>query len=260
MGARYQTNAKPSTTRWTARTNDQHQHHQHHHHQHHHYHNHPPPTPATLSNTMADLSDHRRIALSTNADLLHLITQLESTAERLITANMPADDALRPAVQRLVNQYVLDIFNTAAPSIAINETAVVTPVERYREPVEEYEKFDAAAQNEVRRLVGEVERRVVENAEARRRVPALWAGKVQLGVEEVAREVEREVGEVKMKVEGEGEVVREVDLVEVEKEVRDTAERARMDLGKAKEGVPAVAAKLRRARDAADVVLKERRR
>ncbi|TGZ76204.1 hypothetical protein EX30DRAFT_267117 [Ascodesmis nigricans] len=194
-------------------------------------------------------NDYRRVALSNNADLLHLITQLESTAERLISANLPADDALRPMVDRLVKQYVLDIFTAASDSISINEMPVQLPIERYKQPVEEFEKFDASAQTEVRRLFGEVEKRVVENAEARRRVPAMWANKVASGVNGIEKVEDAATDEMEV------EKASVEDGLSVDPEVVDTMRRAKRDLVRAEEAVPAVAARLRRARDAADVVM-----
>ncbi|KAI1249314.1 hypothetical protein MGN70_008926 [Eutypa lata] len=239
-------------------------------------------------------SAHRKIELQASEDLAYLVANVRrAAAARIDEAFPPVDgddesgaqgeDELRTRIEAFVNEYITKTFTLAAPNLSINGL----PVEASRildsdptssstpggggpaEPEVVYEPFDARKRARVEDLTREEEDLLRDIAHLKRGVPssvaAAWAEAARRGVredEEALAAVNTDGVVVVGKEEeggggGEGGALK-VERLERQDDVERGYESAVRGLGRLKREMPAVVARMQRARDAGQYVVTER--
>ncbi|KAL2176627.1 uncharacterized protein P884DRAFT_292723 [Thermothelomyces heterothallicus CBS 202.75] len=231
---------------------------------------------------------HRRIELQSPEDLTYLIDNVRRAATDSINAAFPPvdnplddqEDELRNQIEQLVNDYIIRTFTLAAPNLTINGLPISDPSrfldrasssasrgggggggEDDDEPQVqyEYEPFDPRKRDRIEQLISEEEDLLRGIAQLKRRVPqstaSRWAEATGAAVAadeaalRAACERVAEEGAVsgKKALEGMGPLERQAD---VEARFGDAVG----TLGRLKRDMPAVVAKMERARVAAGYV------
>lgn len=222
-----------------------------------------------------DDSIQRKIELQSPDDLRYLITNVRKAATDSINAAFPPvlddegnpipqeEDELRNEIDKLVNDYITRLFTLSLPSLSINGSLSAPPSpktlfssdpqDHHNPQTDHYEPFDPRKRDRIESLVSQEEDLLRSIAQLKRRVPAatasayMTATNAQIATDEEmlsavlqrAREEGLESG--KKALEGMGELDRQ----EV---VEGTYTKAVETLGRLKRDMPAVVAKMERAR------------
>ncbi|OBT81344.1 hypothetical protein VE02_09606 [Pseudogymnoascus sp. 03VT05] len=243
---------------------------------------------------MAELQ--RKIELQEPDDLRYLLANTRRVAGEKIDIALPpieGEDVLRQKVEELVNsvglslsfslkymfekdrseredeantpsKYVTNTFSLAAPNTLINghpvaaDSSLLAPegAKEAEVVVEEYEPFSEALRDRAAKLLRTEEELLLEVGQLRREAPAkaaaAWKEELAWDCEEMdMEEGDEEVGG------GEGGGVR-VDRLERQEDVERSWTQGVEGLGRLKGGVPALAARMERARRAGGYALAER--
>ncbi|KAK4664962.1 uncharacterized protein QC763_509230 [Podospora pseudopauciseta] len=229
-----------------------------------------------------DDSIQRKIELQSPDDLRYLITNVRKAATDSINAAFPPvlddegnpipqeEDELRNEIDKLVNDYITRLFTLSLPSLSINGSLSAPPSpktlfssdpqDHHNPQTDHYEPFDPRKRDRIESLVSQEEDLLRSIAQLKRRVPAatasayMTATNSQIATDEEmlsavlqrAREEGSESG--KKALEGMGELDRQ----EV---VEGTYTKAVETLGRLKRDMPAVVAKMERARVAGGYVV-----
>ncbi|KAL2211032.1 hypothetical protein CC79DRAFT_1366405 [Sarocladium strictum] len=208
----------------------------------------------------------RRIELQSPEDLTYLIANVRAAAaERLnesipLVAGQEGQDELRDEVERMVNEYIENTFTLAAPNLTINGMPVpessISSTSTTTEP--SYEPFDTRKRRRLADLTTQEEKLLEEVASLKRNVPTLAATRRDNALKDaIARDdddLRRRVEEVKAQAEetsGEGML----DGLERQDGVEENWRGAVEGLGRLKREMPAVVARMERARVAGEYVV-----
>ncbi|KAK0673683.1 hypothetical protein QBC41DRAFT_342888 [Cercophora samala] len=234
-----------------------------------------------------DDSIQRKIELQSPDDLRYLITNVRKAATDSINAAFPPvldpdgnpipqeEDELRNEIDKLVNDYITNLFTLSLPSLSINGSLSPPPSPKTLFshssssssatdfPTEAYEPFDPRKRDKIESLVSQEEDLLRSIAQLKRRVPAATASSFiaatnsQLLSDEEALKVvverakEEGLDSGKRALEGMGELDRQGD-------VEGAYARAVETLGRLKQDMPAVVAKMERARVAGGYVVQKK--
>ncbi|KAK0721500.1 hypothetical protein B0T21DRAFT_373756 [Apiosordaria backusii] len=230
-----------------------------------------------------DDSIQRKIELQSPDDLRYLITNVRKSATDSINAAFPPvldddgnpipqeEDELRNQIDKLVNDYITKTFTLALPSISINGSlsppptphSLFTPNQNPLSPEIQYAPFDPRKRDKIESLVSQEEDLLRSIATLKRRVPSATASAFissttsQLLADEEAlklvleRAKEEGLDSGRKALEGMGELDRQED-------VEGTYNDAVQTLGRIKADMPAVVAKMERARVAGGYVVQKK--
>ncbi|KAI2616739.1 hypothetical protein GGR54DRAFT_219893 [Hypoxylon sp. NC1633] len=239
---------------------------------------------------MGDSAAHRKIELQAPEDLAYLLANVRrAAAARLDEAFPPVDngagagadgegDELRTRIEELVNEYITKTFTLAAPNLSINGL----PVDASRllsgeaqdphqqQPDTAYEPFDGRKRARVEELTREEEDLLRDIAALKKSVPqaaaASWADAARrsLADDEDALSAANERAKASV---GNGEsgtallglaAGKDLGLGERRAELEGGYADAVRGLGRLKREMPAVVARMERARSAGEYVVTER--
>ncbi|KAK4176498.1 hypothetical protein QBC36DRAFT_213868 [Triangularia setosa] len=234
-----------------------------------------------------DDSIQRKIELQSPDDLRYLITNVREAATDSINAAFPPvldddgnpipqeEDELRNQIDKLVNDYITKTFTLALPSLSINGSLSPPPspttlfssshFPSSAHPEEHYEPFDPRKRNKIESLVSQEEDLLRSIAQLKRRVPAATASAFindtnsQLSSDEAMLQVvierarEEGLDSGRKALEGMGGLDRQEDVEQSYTRAVDT-------LGRLKSDMPAVVAKMERARVAGEYVVSKQTR
>ncbi|OBT46275.1 hypothetical protein VE00_02347 [Pseudogymnoascus sp. WSF 3629] len=209
---------------------------------------------------MAELQ--RKIELQEPDDLRYLLANTRRVAGEKIDVALPpieGEDVLRQKVEELVNSYVTKTFSMAAPNTLINghpvaaDSSLLAPegAAEAEIVVEEYEPFSESLRDRAAKLLRTEEELLLEVGQLRREAPAKAAAAWR---EELARDEDFEMDGDEVE---DGGGVR-VDRLERQEEVERSWTNGVEGLGRLKGGVPALAARMERARRAGGYTFAER--
>ncbi|OBT71308.1 hypothetical protein VF21_09119 [Pseudogymnoascus sp. 05NY08] len=214
---------------------------------------------------MAELQ--RKIELQEPDDLRYLLANTRRVAGEKIDVALPpieGEDVLRQKVEELVNSYVTNTFSLAAPNTLINghpvaaDSSLLAPegAKEAEVVVEEYEPFSEALRDRAAKLLRTEEELLLEVGQLRREAPAKAAAAWKEELAWDCEEMDMEEGDEEVGGE-EGGGVR-VDRLERQEDVERSWTQGVEGLGRLKGGVPALAARMERARRAGGYALAER--
>ncbi|KAL6914397.1 hypothetical protein ACHAPO_005768 [Fusarium lateritium] len=211
----------------------------------------------------------RKIELQAPEDLSYLIANVRRAAtERLNEAFPPVEgadgeDELRNQIEKLVNEYIDKTFSLASPNLSINGLPVIANTflsETPAEPEEVYEPFDTRKRRRVADLITQEEKLLEDVAALKRSVPATAAANQAEQLRDSLKRDDDMLEARKKQVATEAtEIGLDVQPLErqngVEAGFRDAVE----GLGRLKREMPAVVAKMERARVAGEYVVTQGR-
>ncbi|KFA79071.1 hypothetical protein S40288_08158 [Stachybotrys chartarum IBT 40288] len=212
----------------------------------------------------------RRIELQSPEDLTFLVGNVRKAARARVDEAFPHveaaaadDDDLRNQIEALVNEYIDKTFALAAPNLSINGLPVPSDITSRTAPVTPeptYEPFDTRKRQRVADLIAQEERLLEEVAALKRSVPARAAAE---HAEHLAASLKRDQEALVERVAAAADVAAAVDigLAAPERQTATEAEyrKALEGLARLKRDMPAVVAKMERAKVAGEYVLTERR-
>ncbi|KAF4335745.1 hypothetical protein FBEOM_10391 [Fusarium beomiforme] len=211
----------------------------------------------------------RKIELQTPDDLSYLIANVRrAAAERLneafpIVEGNDGEDELRNQIEKLVNEYIDKTFSLASPNLSINGLPVSPDSflsEKNAEPDTAYEPFDTRKRRRVADLITQEEKLLEDVAALKRSVPATTAA---AQAEQLRDSLKRDDDMLEARKQQVIAEAVEVDLDVQPLERQDTVEagfrRAVEGLGRLKRDMPAVVAKMERARVAGEYVVTQGR-
>ncbi|KAI9787755.1 MAG: hypothetical protein M1839_000287 [Geoglossum umbratile] len=213
-----------------------------------------------------EASHHRKIELQSPEDLRYLASNVSRRARQKIDLNLPpcaapeGEDALRKRVEELVHEYVQRTFEYARHSISINGMDAAAEAAMFGRATEEYEPYDRRLHARLQALQASLEAQTLALSQLRRSAPAAAAAAyVQGEVEQAAAAaaaVARLGAAAAVVVVEEPRVVGVLNVPPLERQadVEGAYGTAVAELGGLKSGLPATAARLERARKAAEYV------
>ncbi|KAL6870442.1 hypothetical protein J3F83DRAFT_773308 [Trichoderma novae-zelandiae] len=213
----------------------------------------------------------RKIELQSPEDLAYLITNVRNAAvEHLNEAFPPVDgaeeDELRIQIEVLVNEYINKTFSLAAPNLTINglpvpPTAIVAAAAAMP-PDTVYEPFDTRKRRQVADLITQEEKLLEDVAALKRSVPAKVAAEHAERVRAAMRQDEDDLREriardaaAAEAAGAAGALLPGVARLQRQEGVEDGFKSAVQGLGRLKRDMPAVVAKMERARVAGEYVV-----
>ncbi|KAI0143653.1 hypothetical protein GGR57DRAFT_346245 [Xylariaceae sp. FL1272] len=212
----------------------------------------------------------RKIELQAPEDLAYLLANVRRAAAARIDEAFPpvhdnTEDELRTRIEEQVNEYITKTFTLAAPNLTINGLDVPmstvsqsSPQSKNTEPEEVYESFDGRKRARVEALTAEEEDLLRDIAQLKKSVPGTvataWADASKKGI----RADEEQLEKVLEKVSGEEGAKLDVKNLERQDEVELSLKDAVRGLGRLKREMPAVVARMERARKAGEYVATER--
>ncbi|KAL7805791.1 hypothetical protein V8C44DRAFT_351941 [Trichoderma aethiopicum] len=213
----------------------------------------------------------RKIELQSPEDLAYLITNVRNAAvEHLNEAFPPVDgaeeDELRIQIEVLVNEYINKTFSLAAPNLTINglpvpPTAIVAAAAAMP-PDTVYEPFDTRKRRQVADLITQEEKLLEDVAALKRSVPAKVAAEHAERVRAAMRQDEEDLRQrvardaaAAAEASGGGGLLPGVATLQRQEGVEDGFRSAVQGLGRLKRDMPAVVAKMERARVAGEYVV-----
>ncbi|KAI1427642.1 hypothetical protein F5Y12DRAFT_144231 [Xylaria sp. FL1777] len=231
----------------------------------------------------------RKIELQVPEDLAYLVANVRrAAAARIDEAFPPVDDStedeLRTQIEEYVNEYILKTFSLAAPNLTINGLPVdaahflsSAPSLASSEPEEVFEPFDARKRARLEALTAEEEDLLRDIAHLKKSVPGAvagtWAEAARKGIKEDEEALEKAnlaaaqfgkpaaAGTSTEGAGGEGGAGSGLAITPLERQ--DDVEKSFGDavrgLGRLKREMPAVVARMERARKAGEYVVTERR-
>ncbi|KZZ92416.1 Kinetochore Mis14 [Moelleriella libera RCEF 2490] len=220
----------------------------------------------------------RKIELQSPEDLSYLVGNVRGTARALVREAFPqeGEDELRTEIEELVNEYINSTFALAAPNLSINGLSIswadfLVQHQQQQQQQEAYEPFDARKRQRVADLIAQEEKLLEQVAALKRSVPGPAAALhaqvledaarrdellVQQRTEQVLRQARDRWGKEKEEG-GEGEGDKEswrITDLERQSAVEDGFRDAVGKLGRLKRDMPALVAKMERARVAGEYV------
>ncbi|KAI1348991.1 hypothetical protein F5Y01DRAFT_290532 [Xylaria sp. FL0043] len=229
----------------------------------------------------------RKIELQAPEDLAYLIANVRRAATaRIDEAFPPVDDStedeLRTRIEELVNEYIVKTFSLAAPNLTINGLPVdasqflsdaSSSLANSTEPEEVFEPFDARKRARVEALTAEEEDLLRDIAHLKKSVPGAvagaWAEASRKGIKEDEEALEKantltttQFGKSPEGANGEraagiGSGLA-ISPLERQDDVENSFGNAVRGLGRLKKEMPAVVARMERARKAGEYVVTER--
>ncbi|KAI0185274.1 hypothetical protein EV127DRAFT_463972 [Xylaria flabelliformis] len=222
----------------------------------------------------------RKIELQVPEDLAYLVANVRrAAAARIDEAFPPVDDStedeLRTRIEELVNEYITKTFTLAAPNLSINglpvdashflssSTSSGGPLGS-SEPEEVFEPFDARKRARVEALTAEEEDLLRDIAQLKKSVPGAvagsWAEAARKGIKDDEEALEKVNAATLSQFgttagAGSGLVV---NPLERQDDVERAFENAVRGLGRLKMEMPAVVARMERARKAGEYAVTER--
>ncbi|KAH7029248.1 uncharacterized protein B0I36DRAFT_325336 [Microdochium trichocladiopsis] len=230
------------------------------------------------------METQRKIELQAPDDLAYLLANVRRAAAQRIDEAFPAvegaqeEDELRSRIEELVEQYITKTFTLAGPNLSINgldinpaqiahlqESSSTTSADGTLQPEEVFEPFDARKRQRVEDLSREEEDLLRDIAHLKKSVPAAsassWAEATRQGTKddeealEAANQRAREAADNRDDLtEGKGGL-RGVDVLERQADVERAYEQAVQGLIRLKRDMPAVVARMERARSAGQYVI-----
>ncbi|KAI0419868.1 hypothetical protein F5X98DRAFT_60783 [Xylaria grammica] len=232
----------------------------------------------------------RKIELQVAEDLAYLVANVRRAATARIDEAFPpvddsSEDELRTRIEELVNEYIVKTFSLAAPNLSINGLPVdasqfLSPAGSANplassEPEEVFEPFDARKRARVEALTTEEEDLLRDIAHLKKSVPGTvagaWAEAARKGVKDDEEALERvnlaaaQFGKLTTSdpsaaaaaAAGDGSVLA-ITPLEHQDNVETSFGDAVRGLGRLKKEMPAVVARMERARKAGEYVITER--
>ncbi|TGJ87467.1 hypothetical protein E0Z10_g1267 [Xylaria hypoxylon] len=224
----------------------------------------------------------RKIELQVPEDLAYLVANVRrAAAARIDEAFPPVDDStedkLRTRIEELINEYIIKTFSLAAPNLSINGLPVdashfLSPTSSSNplvnsEPEEVFENFDARKRARVEALTTEEEDLLRDIAHLKKSVPGTvagaWAEAARKGVKEDEEALEKvnlaatQFGNPTTSDSSTGSGLA-ITPLERQGDVETSFEDAVRGLGRLKKEMPAVVARMERARKAGEYVVTER--
>ncbi|KAI1431245.1 hypothetical protein GGR50DRAFT_91547 [Xylaria sp. CBS 124048] len=230
----------------------------------------------------------RKIELQSPDDLAYLVANVRRAAAARIDEAFPpvedsSEDELRTQIEKLVNEYITKTFTLAAPNLSINGfqidpkqflNADPQAAAALAEPEEVFEPFDARKRARVEALTAEQEDLLRDIAQLKKSVPGTtataWADAARKAVRDDEEALEKAnavasrfgVGEDGDAGAGASASKRSAGLtvapLDSQAEIEDGFEDAVRGLGRLKKEMPAVVARMERARRAGEYVVTER--
>ncbi|TFB07690.1 Kinetochore protein mis14 [Trichoderma ghanense] len=213
----------------------------------------------------------RKIELQSPEDLAYLITNVRNAAvEHLNEAFPPVDgaeeDELRIQIEVLVNEYINKTFSLAAPNLTINglpvPPAAIVAAAAAMPPDTVYEPFDTRKRRQVADLITQEEKLLEDVAALKRSVPAKVAAEHAERVRAAMRQDEDDLRERVARDAAAAEasaaaggLLPGVTRLQRQEGVEDGFKSAVQGLGRLKRDMPAVVAKMERARVAGEYVV-----
>ncbi|KAI1363617.1 hypothetical protein F5Y08DRAFT_236012 [Xylaria arbuscula] len=233
----------------------------------------------------------RKIELQEPEDLAYLVANVRRAATaRIDEAFPPVDDStedeLRTRIEELVNEYILNTFSLAAPNLTINGLPVdpsqflpgASSLTASSEPEEVFEPFDGRKRSRVEALTAEEEDLLRDIAHLKKSVPGsvagAWAEASRKGIKEDEEALEK-VNAMAMaqfgnpasasnsgangdKAAAGSSSALAIAPLERQDDVETSFGDAVRGLGRLKKEMPAVVARMERARKAGEYVVTER--
>ncbi|KAI1331587.1 hypothetical protein F5Y16DRAFT_271689 [Xylariaceae sp. FL0255] len=226
----------------------------------------------------------RKIELQAPEDLAYLLANVRRAGAAQIDQAFPpiednSEDELRTRIEAIVNEYINNTFALAAPNLSINglpvDTAQFQPPSSSpsrQEPNEVFESFDARKREKVEALTAEEEDLLRDIAHLKKSVPgsvaSAWAEASRKGIkddEDALVTVNEKTGAAITKTTSSGLTGEEstsanghgVTIIPLERQddVEQSFEDAMSGLGKLKEQMPVMAARMERALKASEYVV-----
>ncbi|KAG5784890.1 hypothetical protein H9Q73_001440 [Fusarium xylarioides] len=211
----------------------------------------------------------RKIELQTPEDLSYLIANVRRAAAERINEAFPVavrndgGDEYRDEIEKLVNEYIDKTFSLASPNLSINGLPVSPDSflsDSNVEPDTVYEPFDTRKRRRVADLITQEEKLLEDVAALKRSVPATTA---EAQAEQLRDSLKRDDDMLEARKQQIIAEAAEVDLDVQPLERQDGVEkgfrRAVEGLGRLKRDMPAVVAKMERARVAGEYVVTQGR-
>ncbi|KAF7544647.1 hypothetical protein G7Z17_g9783 [Cylindrodendrum hubeiense] len=215
--------------------------------------------------------DHRKIELQSNEDLAYLIANVRAAAADRLNEAFPhvegedGEDELRNMIEELVNEYINKTFSLASPNLTINGLPVASDSflaessgSTAPEPV--YEAFDARKRRRVADLITQEEKLLEDVAALKRSVPATAAASRAEQLSDSLKRDDEMLEAHKAQAAGAAAAVElDVNVLERQEGVEAGFRKAVEGLGRLKRDMPAVVAKMERARVAGEYVVTQGR-
>ncbi|KAJ1325804.1 kinetochor protein Mis14/NSL1 [Microdochium nivale] len=231
------------------------------------------------------METQRKIELQAPDDLAYLLANVRRAAAQRIDEAFPAvegaqdEDELRSRIERLVDEYITNTFTLAGPNLSINgldiDPAQIPHLQESSssssgnplQPEEVFEPFDARKRQRVEDLSREEEDLLRDIAHLKKSVPRVaassWVEAARSGTKadeealEAANQRAREAADNRDDLtEGKGGL--RVDLLERQADVEAAYDQAVQGLIRLKRDMPAVVARMERARGAGEYVISGR--
>ncbi|KPM36270.1 hypothetical protein AK830_g10300 [Neonectria ditissima] len=213
----------------------------------------------------------RKIELQSNEDLAYLIANVRRAAAERLNEAFPhvegndGEDELRDKIEELVNEYINKTFALASPNLSINGLPVASDsfladAGTGTAPEPEYEPFDARKRRRVADLITHEEKLLEDVAALKRSVPAtVAAAQAERLVDGLKRDDELLEARQAHAADAAACVQLRVGPLERQDGVEDGFRKAVEGLGRLKRDMPAVVAKMERARVAGEYVVTQGR-
>ncbi|KAF2969301.1 hypothetical protein GQX73_g4283 [Xylaria multiplex] len=220
----------------------------------------------------------RKIELQVPEDLAYLVANVRrAAAARIDEAFPPVDDSsedeLRTRIEELVDEYITKTFSLAAPNLSINGLPVeitqflsgAAPLTSSSEPEEVFEPFDARKRARVEALTAEEEDLLRDIAHLKKSVPGsvagAWAETARKGVRDDEDALEKtNLAATTTTTTSDTSAAGRLAIAPLERQGDTEASfgDAVRGLGRLKKEMPAVVARMERARKAGEYVVTER--
>ncbi|KAH7146359.1 hypothetical protein EDB81DRAFT_794979 [Dactylonectria macrodidyma] len=214
--------------------------------------------------------DQRKIELQSNEDLAYLIANVRRAAAERLNEAFPhvegedGEDELRNKIEELVNEYINKTFSHASPNLTINglqvdpESFLAESADGAIDP--DYEPFDSRKRRRVAELITQEEKLLEDVAALKRSVPATAAA---TRAEQLSDSLKRDDDALEAhKIQAAAEAAKvelDIQVLERQEGVEAGFRKAVEGLGRLKRDMPAVVAKMERARVAGEYVVTQGR-
>ncbi|KAK0384579.1 hypothetical protein NLU13_8665 [Sarocladium strictum] len=207
----------------------------------------------------------RKIELQSPDDLSYLIANVRAAAATRLNEAFPhvdgqaGEDDLRDEIERLVNEYIENTFSLAAPNLTINglpvPPSIISSTSSASEPT--YEPFDTRKRQRLADLTTQEEKLLEEVASLKRTVPALAATRREHAMNDALKRDDDDLRKRLQEVKGEAQAEKGLPVDELERQegMEEGWRGAVEGLGRLKREMPAVVAKMERARVAGEYVV-----
>ncbi|CAG7563123.1 unnamed protein product [Fusarium equiseti] len=211
----------------------------------------------------------RKIELQAPEDLSFLIANVRRAAAERLNEAFPhvegndGEDELRNQIEKLVNEYIDKTFSIASPNLSINGMPVVPDAflsETPAEPESVYEPFDTRKRRRVADLITQEEKLLEDVAALKRTVPATAAANQAEQLRDSLKRDDDMLEAREKQIAAEAAAIElDVHLLERQDGVEAGFRNAVAGLGRLKREMPAVVAKMERARVAGEYVVTQGR-